>query len=469
MSGGLVQLIAYGAQDIYLTGNPNITYFKVVYRRHTNFAIEAIEQVFNGEPNFGKRVQCTISRNGDLINEVYLDVELPPLQTSYLNDPTQGEGDYDQLVYTNSIGHALIQQVDVEIGGQTIDTQYGVWMEIWSELTLASEKRAGYNEMIGKYEADIGLKNSALIAKQLHIPLQFWFCTNPGLALPMIALQYHEVKINIVFRQALECLVAIRFDGSRITSGTGNVPGAGFTLSSEGASNVKFTSASLYCNYVYLDTEERRRFAEQSHEYLITQLQNTNVASIQLATGEPTYQYRINYNHPTKELVWTFQRSVNAPNQGNVAQNDWFNFSTSDPGEVEPQPYTGDIMSTKRGTTTIQLNGHNRFSPRSATYFRLVQPWERHTNIPRKQIYVYSFAIRPEAHQPSGTCNLSRIDNAQLQYRLGSNDLVPAYHVDSSPYGAVYSSTATGTLSLYGVNTNILRVMSGMAGLAYAS
>jgi len=465
-----MQLVAYGAQDIYLTGNPQITYFKVVYRRHTNFAIESIEQVFNGEADFGKRVQCIISRNGDLINDIYLDVELPALQTSYLNDPTEGQGDYDQLVYTNSIGHALIRQVEIEIGGQTIDTQYGVWMEIWHELTQSSEKRAGFNEMIGKYESDIGLKNSALLNQILHIPLLFWFCCNPGLCLPLIALQYHEVKINIHFRHVLECLVAIKNDGTRITSGTGGVPGAGFTLSSEGAANIHFEFAQLYIDYVYLDTEERRRFAQQSHEYLITQLQNTNVESLTFADGSPTYQYRLNLNHPVKELIWVFQRNVNAPNQGNVAQNDWFNFSTSDPGEAEPVPYTGDIMDRRRGSCTIQLNGHNRFSARDARYFRLVQPYQRHTNCPKKQIYLYSFAIRPEAYQPSGSCNFSRIDNAQLQYRLGTNANTPPYHTNgTSPYGAVYSSTATGTLTVFAVNTNVLRIMSGMGGLAYAS
>lgn len=220
--------------------------------------------MFNGQANFGKKVQATVSRNGDLINQVFLEVELPALETTYLDDPTGGTGDYDQLVYTNAIGHALIKNVTVEIGGQMIDKHYGEWLEILDELTQTSEKQAGFNQMIGKQVADIGLKNTANISKLLFIPFQFWFNRNPGLSLPLIALQYHEVKISIEFRSALECLVALRNDGDRITAGTGGVPGNGFTLSAEGRSNVTFTYAQLWIDYVYLDTEERRRFFGRS-------------------------------------------------------------------------------------------------------------------------------------------------------------------------------------------------------------
>lgn len=470
MAGGLMQLVAYGAQDIYLTGNPQITFWKSVYRRCTNFAIESIEQIFSGEADFGKKVTATISRNGDLINQVFLEVELPALQTSYLEDPTGGTGDYDSLVYTNAIGHALILQVTVDIGGQTIDRQYGTWLDIWNELTITAEKQNGYNEMIGKQAADIGLKNTANLNRVYFIPLQFWFNCNPGLSLPLIALQYHEIKISIDFRPVLQCLVALRADGDRITSGTGGIPGNGFTLSAEGRSNVHFVYAQLWVDYVFLDTEERRRFAQESHEYLIDQLQQTGIESLQLQTGNPTFQYRMNFNHPVKEVVWVFQRSVNAPtNQGNVATNDWFNWSTADPGETEPAPYTGDILNPRRQSANILLNGHERFSPRSALYFRLVQPYQFHTRTPAKHIYVYSFGLRPEDHQPSGTCNFSRIDNAQLSYRLSDNAQTPPYHGTTSPYGDVFSSTSTGTLTVFAKNYNVLRIMSGMGGLAYSN
>jgi hypothetical protein len=464
-----MQIVAYGAQDIYLTGNPQITFWKSVYRRCTNFSIESIEQIFSGDADFGKRVSCTISRNGDLINQVFLEVELPALLTSYLDDPTGGAGDYSQIAYTNAIGHALISAVEVDIGGQRMDKQYGTWLEIWNELTITAEKEAGYNQMIGKQNADIGLKNTANIARIYFVPLQFWFNRNPGLALPLIALQYHELKINIEFRPVMECLVALKNDGDRITSGNGGIPGNGFTLSSDGRANIHFNYAQLYVDYVYLDTEERRRFAQEAHEYLMEQLQHNGTETIAL---KPSLQEsrKMNFNHPVKEVVWVFQRSVNAPqNGGNVATNDWFNFSTSDPGETEPAPYTGDLMYTGRQAAKIQLNSHDRFSPRSALYFRLVQPYSFHTRIPSKHIYVYAFGLRPEDHQPSGTCNFSRIDNAVLWFRLSDNSATPGYHATTSPYGPVFSDTATGTLALFATNYNVFRIMSGMGGLAYSN
>jgi hypothetical protein len=468
MAGGLMQLVAYGAQDIYLTGNPQITFWKVVYRRHTNFAVESIEQTLNGQADFGQTVTSTISRNGDLINQVFLEVELPALETTYLDDPIAGEGNYDELVYANSIGHVLLKKVEVEIGGQTIDKHYGEWLEIWDELTQTAEKVAGFNQMIGKQPADIGLKNTANISQLLFIPLMFWFNRNPGLSLPLIALQYHEVKIKIEFRNALECLVALSNNGNRITSGTGGIPGNGFQLSTAGRSNVKFLYANLWVDYVYLDTEERRRFAQESHEYLIDQLQESG-EQIQM-TEAKTAKFRLNFNHPTKELIWVFQRNVNAPQSGgNVAQNDWFNFSTSDPGRNEPVPYTGDLMDPGRQACKIMLNGQDRFSARSAKYFRLVQNYQHHTCIPGKHIYEYAFGLRPEEHQPSGTLNFSRIDNAQLDYRLSTNAKCPPYHNLTSPYGDVFGPNAEGEIRVYARNYNVLRIMSGMGGLAYSS
>ena len=219
-----MQLVAYGAQDIYLTGNPQITFWKLVYRRNTNFAIESIEQTFAGAVDFGNRVTCSISRNGDLISKMYLVATLPALTVQEAASPIATPGDAAVLEYTignltagitnvigtNSaqsmhsvsaawtehVGHALIDEVIVEIGGQLIDKHYGVWLEIWNELTLSSEKEEGMDELIGpkqRHQLPMSAKNERII----HVPLQFWFNRNPGLALPLIALQYHEVKIII--------------------------------------------------------------------------------------------------------------------------------------------------------------------------------------------------------------------------------------------------------------------------------
>ena len=376
MGGGLMQLVAYGAQDVYLTGNPQITFFKVVYRRHTNFSMEAIEQTLNGTVSLGNKVSCTVSRNGDLVHRVYLQVELEGASAA------------------SNYGHALIKNVDVEIGGQRIDRHTGEWLQVWNELTQEAGKKTGYAEMIGNTASATG-------ARTLYIPLQFWFCRNPGLALPLIALQYHEVKINVEFAGSLEW-----------ATGEGVMQQV----------NMK-SNASLFVDYIYLDTDERRRFAQISHEYLIEQLQYTGGEVLKSGTEDKT---KLNFNHPVKCLVWT----------------------------VKDSSADQDFAFKAHGTCGLKLNGHERFSPRDGTYFSLVQPYQHMPNVPATAapINMYSFGLKPAEHQPSGTCNMSRIDNAQLSIKSVPN-----------------AAGADQTLNVYAVNYNVLRIMSGMGGLAYSN
>jgi len=363
MGGGLLQLVAYGAQDVYLTGNPQITFFKVVYRRHTNFSIEAIQQTFNGSPAMGSRVTCQISRNGDLVHKLYLCATV------------KNESKTVSLAHA---GYNIIQQVEVEIGGQMIDRQYGDWMYIWNELTLPYGKKDGFNKMIGS-------SISTEVTEKIYVPLEFWFCRNIGLALPLIALQYHEVKINITFAANTD---------------------------------IKLTNVELWADYIFLDTDERRRFAQLSHEYLIEQVQHTGGES--LSKGDN--KIKMSFNHPVKELIWV--NKLPSPTMAN-----WNTYSTT----------TGFLL---------QLNGNDRFAKRDAKYFTHVQPYQHHENIPlNKNIHVYSFALKPEEHQPSGTLNMSRIDTAT----------------------ANISNATAGTLLMYAVNYNVLRILSGMGGLAYSN
>ncbi len=384
MGGGLMQLVAYGAQDIYLTGNPQITFFKVVYRRHTNFSMEAIEQTFNGSADFGKRVTCTVSRNGDLMHKVYLQVTVPALASG--------------KSFAANLGQALIKYAEVEIGGQRIDKHYGDWMHIWNELSQEAGKKAGYGLMTGAALGDESAETD------LYIPLEFWFCRNPGLALPLIALQYHEVKINIEFRALSEI----------VTSGV----------------SASLSAASLYVDYIYLDTDERRRFAQVSHEYLIEQVQFTGDESVSSLSNK----IKLNFNHPCKELVWVVQRDSSVTNMQR--------FDYTDKDDVNP------VLIAK-----LQLNGHDRFSERMGRYFNLVQPYQHHTNVPKAGINVYSFGLKPEEHQPSGTCNMSRIDNATLQLTLTANTV----------------AGGDAKVRVYATNYNVLRIMSGMGGLAYSN
>jgi Major capsid protein N-terminus/Large eukaryotic DNA virus major capsid protein len=441
MGSGLLQLVAYGAQDVYLTGNPQITFFKTVYRRHTNFAIEAIEQTFQGTADFGKKVTCTISRNGDLINRIYLQVQLPALSVSsvYADNAVRP----DAVAWTNSVGHALIRYVTIEVGGQKIDTHYGEWLEIWNSLTQVSEKENGYNHMVGTYNAPGSFPTNATSSRIYYIPLMFWFCRNPGLSLPLIALQYHEVKINLEFRNAIELVIGVDAGGARDFAAN--------TQSIRDNAGLSIVNAALWVDYVYLDTEERRRFAQMSHEYLIDQLQTGGPESIQI--DQISQKNRLNYNHPVKELIWTLQWAANFTY--GTAYNDWFNFSSSIPGTPELNNAV-DLMSS----ALILLNGHERFSARPQTYFRLVQPYQHHTRIPENFIYLYSFGLRPEEHQPSGTINMSRIDNAYLKYDMTNISILP---------DDVSWSGQQGQIQIYATNYNVFRVMSGMGGLAYSN
>jgi hypothetical protein len=551
MGGGLMQLVAYGAQDVYLTGNPQITFWKVTYRRYTNFAIESIEQTFNGQADFGRRVQCVISRNGDLAYRTYLQVTLPEINQS------MGNTSYNALATNHGVyarwldfpGEQLVAQVEVEIGGQRIDRQYGDWMHIWNQLTMTSEQQRGYFKMIGNTTQltfitdpsfaavdgpcdstaprQVCAPRNALPETTLYVPLQFWFCSNPGLALPLIALQYHEVKINLDIRPIDECLWAVTTLSCNTGSGSASSTqlSSGTSVPASIAYNQSLVAASLYVDYVFLDTDERRRMAQNPHEYLITQLQFTGDESV----GSSSNKIKLNFNHPVKELIWVVQpdqnvdycssltcdatlfkvlgaqpfnytdaidalpnaihafggpQSIAQTSQSYIDNNGLF----QDAGAIDAlpnlsgywngvdNPYSEPQFNSSFGiessvsdagtfvltetsidmhcwgqnpvvTAKLQLNGQDRFSEREGTYFSLVQPYQAHTRNPDEGINVYSFAVRPEEHQPSGTCNFSRIDNATLQLVLSN---------------ATVEGTNTAKVRVYATNYNVLRIMSGI-------
>ena len=461
--GGLMQLVAYGAQDVYLTGNPQITFFKVVYRRHTNFAMESIENPFNGSPGFGRKVTCTIQRNGDLIYRIYLQATLP--QVTLLS--TDGSG--AQFRWLNWVGHHLVKSVELEIGGQRIDKHYGDWLQIWNELTQEPGKQAGYAKMVGNVPQLVNLlvqggeacdndcaggepnaSNEVFACAPeytLYIPLQFWFNRNPGLALPLIALQYHEVRINLEFNDLRNLCFDQSPAGSNMHVVRDRVAAAGLV------------AASLYVDYIYLDTDERRKFAQVSHEYLIETLQFTGGESITSSSNK----LKLNFNHPCKELIWVVQRdsfvscddNVIGPWKGQQPFNysDWWDRSVLESGYSMTR-VEGLAGYNPTVYALLQLNGHDRFQGREGRYFNEVQPFQHHTNVPATGINVYSFALQPEQHQPSGTCNLSRIDNTTLLLTVSNNAV-----------GAATSST----VRVYATNYNVLRIMSGMGGLAYSN
>lgn len=433
MTGGLLQLAAYGAQDVYLTGNPQITFFVGVYRRYTNFAIQNVPQYFTGNATFGQKIYCQLDRIGDLVNQTFLHVVLPELEQYYYYDENDVVVEY---YWVNSIGHALIKIIEVEIGGVVIDRQYGIWMEIWMELTTPTDKIQGLNEMIGRSDSPINYNNNKEL--NLYIPLRFWFCKNIGLSLPLIALQAQEVRINLTIRQFEELVVSSN----------------GLPPPPEVFSNIEITRCNLDVDYIFLEDTERKIFAKTNHQYLIDQVQvyATSLTSNGLRQ-DPTdpdkmdripeldQNFYMTFNNPVKELIWVLQnRTVLSlyPYGG----NEWFNFST--------EPYKSGVKSGEDPMidAKILFEGQDLFDLKSAKYFRNVVPYQRHTRIPNNFIYVYSFAINPEDFQPSGTCNFSRIDSQQIYMKISDKLIDPM-------------------ITVFAVNYNILNVAGGMAGIEY--
>ena len=440
MGGGLLQLVAYGAQDVYLTGNPQITFFKVAYRRHTNFALEAIEQTFNGNATYGSRVTCQITRNGDLINRVYFVGTIKNTNTA----ASAGSVNNNCIALVPYFGLKLLKTIELEIGGQRIDKHYSEWLYIWNELSLPIGKRDGYKLMVGGDKLNRSIVLEATQEYSVYVPLEFWFCRNVGLALPLIALQYHEVKINIEF----ENLSSMIDTGNNYSNRAFVLKDKdGVDLSAVQELNSSFTggqkldlAASLWVDYIFLDTDERRRFAQLSHEYLIEQLQFTGSDTV---TASLTSQksIRMNFNHPCKELVWVIKPDSTSTINAAPYWNNFTDRSADNQYVLAKNP----VVSAK-----LQLNGNDRFADRKGSYFSLVQPYQHHENTPNNfntGINVYSFAIKPEEHQPSGTLNMSRIDTAVLSV----------------------SSSVAGSIYIYTVNYNVLRILSGMGGLAYSN
>jgi hypothetical protein len=456
MGGGLMQLVAYGAQDVYLTGNPQITFFKIIYRRHTNFSMETINQTFNADVQFGKKTSVTISRNGDLVNDMFLEIKLPILKQIQKTDSTNST----YVSWTNGIGNALIKSVSIEIGGQEIDKHYGEWLDIWSELNLTDSKKKNYNKMVGNNypSGDFPpymVYTHAIGTTKLYVPLRFWFNRNPGLALPLIALQYHEVKINM---EVEDSKYLIRNDNGHI-----NDP---IMIDENGEDKpLEIADCELLINYIYLDTDERRRFTQVSHEYLIEQIQY--LGSNNIDANSSVHTINLNFNHPVKALHWILQDKTYLAYDSNAINRDHLAYDSGN----QKLRYSALAEFNKNNDTfkscKIQLNGHDRMSEKDADYFRLVQNNKHMNGSSDKYIYTYSFALNPSEHQPSGTCNFSRVDSAKLFLTFNTTIASTNTKTDGTKYKGHISNDVTARV--YAVNYNVLRIMSGMGGVSYSN
>jgi hypothetical protein len=482
--GGLIQLVSIGAQDVYLVGNPQITFFKVTYQRHTNFARECIEQTIQGTQGFNQRLTITVSRSGDLVGPMHVEIALPALssnvaateisvynsQSSALSLPTTGN--IFNWCWVNYIGYRLLKEITIEIGGQPIDRHYSTWFYMWFELSTPAAKREGLQKMVGGYdvtEVPLGLTTNALVAQTLYVPLVFWFNTHPGLALPLIALQYHEVKLYIQTETLANCVVLM-------SSGTATTPGSSFSSvldiewNLHGGSNSKSVqdldgkvptlTLSVWADYYYLDSEERRRFAQLSHEYLIKQVQQitTSFSSFTDKASNQSIDYRT-FNHPVSFNVWGFRKTANP------ASIDWTNFTNS-------PPFLQFLGLSIVDQHKLVLNGNDRYNDKNADYYNLVQPYNHFTAIPPVGLLCYSYALQPVEHQPSGSLNFSRIDNASNRFSVISdvsqlNGLLGLTGGSTNVWSQPKESGYEGVV--YAVNYNVLRIMSGMGGLAYSN
>ena len=452
MAGGLMQLVAYGAQDVYLTGQPKVTFFQAVYKRHTNFAMENIQQTVNGSAGNSGRVSVTIARNGDLVGNMY--VALTPITPTFSNLTSN-----NNTTDTCWIAERAISAVELTIGGQRIDKHYQTWFRLYAETFLGESDKIAYGKMTSA--SALAVTNSTT---RVYLPLLFFFNRNPGLFLPLIALQYHEVRLD-------------------------------FDLTNYYQSYFGTNAVEVWANYVYLDTEERRRFAQKGHEYLIEQVQHTGGDTITNSSETGAALVRLSFNHPVKELIWCYQ---NPAASASANLNAMWNFTTSTanvqvsvaplgvlngansllPHEIgcphlcsnvsvsntymieegDRQPGAVGYEVGPLHQFKLVLNGQDRFKEQLGKFFNQYQPYLYHTGTPYPGVYVYSFALQPEEHQPTGTCNFSRIDNAQVAVWLKTASL-----------GTGVTNANYNLQKMFAVNYNILRIQSGMGGLAFSN
>lgn len=568
MAGGLLQISAYGSQDLYLTGTPEITFFKVVYRRHTNFSVESIKVNFDDTVGFGLESTVVIPKIGDLMYRTYLEIILPRIDLKRDNSNTKNDGflafdlardnyqilidfmsinrnaykvAFDEFIAENTnnadamiekinlvfddvtnaqkiqnfkdfllttnlnppfkyeeiamqdivdnlptgsskdtyflamnvgldksiktqdffrldllekkethldnlddnikfawvdkIGHAIIEEIEVKIGGNKIDRHLGDWINVWYELTANRHMEHIYNKMIGNIDILTSFDRNLKPNYILRVPLQFWFCRHNGLSIPLVSLQYHDVSINVRFRKIEEVAYIEENETIFVTENKEQL----FLDEIPGELGIDI-SANLSIDYIYLDSPERRRFAQSSHEYLIEQVQVLEINSVK----QQNFQIVLNnFVHPSKELIWVAQQEKFLQNFNGYTKTRRDNYSISESGK-------GNIIQF----TTLDFHSFNRVSRQEGNYFNYVQPYETHNTTPSDGINMYSFSLFPEDSQPSGSANMTRLSRVLLQLEFD-----PILFPEDEDGELL-------TIRIYTRNFNILRFISGLAGCA---
>lgn len=476
MPGGLIQLAVYGGQDYYLTSNPQISYFKSVYRRYTNFSMEMINILPSTEKKLENAsevdITFTINRHGDLVKDIYFVFTLPDI---YSNSTKKFQ-------WIKRIGEYIIKEVSFNIGSRKIDTQYGEWLHIWNELNLDESKLAGYNRMIGNttdlYDPETANPSGTYTAssssapsikgRKIYVPLHFWFNESFGSALPLIAMQYDaEPTINIKLRKITDLFTVID-SGDRIKPTDSYNIGTFLSQGATASVTSLDISASIEANYIFLDKEERRRFALVEHQYLIKQIVKVE-NTLTPATSDTTYTEKLKIQHPTSSLIWVIRRS------DLEAVNQWSNYTNWCQENIDPiydqgNPFSATdlVLATDFGSlknknimldAALKLNGINRFDSKDYGLFNLTNNYQHNIKIPKEGIYSYSFGLNNNGYQPSGSCNMSRYNKIELQMTLTKKTSVS--YDDSSSYNYNWM--------LFSHNYNVFRIQGGLGDVEFST
>jgi hypothetical protein len=517
MPSGIIQLGAYGKEDMYITYQPEITFFKIVYKRHTYFSMELIDQYFTNSLNFNGNASTIIFNNADLITDLYLSISLPGIPA--LIDTATGVVDPKfAFRWVDKLGFNIIKLAQIEIGGKVIQRLTGEWINIWYELTNFDKNPAskqiqnqsrGIEILIGNLPKLTTYSNSKP-SVTMTIPIPFWFTRSPGTALPLNAINFNEVKINIQLQPLsnliiygpthyvtiVEPFVLFKrfeyiyqnnntsigifyyFDSSTqklyynklqgafkqvsLTSTTDVYQTPILDIGKEflnSSSNLIKNSAGYFCtpnisevptqfvynpnynvsqanlqvNYIFLENEERKFFYNNNHEYIIEQIQYLTKQQISSIYNN----ILLNFTNPVSEIIWTLQLNNNYNNK------DYQNYTTSVGDTI-------NIIPIK--FCQLVFNGYEILSQRNAEYCRLVQLFESHSHTPVfSGVYLYSFCLKPEYIQPSGSYNMSKIEQAYLNLVL-------------YPY---VSTSNTAILKVYGRNFNVLQIINGIAEVLF--
>jgi hypothetical protein len=462
MTGGLIQLASYGGADIYITGNPEITYFKTVYRRHTNYAKESIIQHIDGLVGYGRTVNIDITRAGDLLGAIWLQLRPPFFQ------------DDNTWYYTQGLGNALVKRVDLVIGGQLVDRQYGEWMSIWEELSVSSGKRPGLDAMT---LTNVPMSSLETITTEtdvpyLNVPLQFWFCRNPALALPIVAMSLHEIRLQIEFG-SLEDITSSYIPADKTPLKYPLViPNDNNMSLYESGQNME---CEVWATYYHLDSDERRQITHRPLEYLIELVQYKGRQEYR--DGTRNIKYDMGFANPVKEIIWGIRPMLDI----NLSQDADFKIyrTRSRPSFAQFWGYFNSAV--------ILFNSQLRIKDRPSDHFLLTQNYQRHSRVPRynqltgsepidiqgetgpvysTRIYTYAFSLNPEQYQPSGTANFTKLDDAFLEIR--DITITDPITNGTNPRANTLNGYIKGfELVVYATSYNVLRIKDGMAGLAF--